>query len=117
MDAEGNLFIADSHNPMIRRVGTDGVIGTFAGTGKAGLLGDGGPARLASFGALGGLAFDASGNLLVADVWNHRIRKISPGGIITTAVGDGSPRHAGDGGPAAKANEAPPQTGEVYAVE
>ncbi len=104
LDAEGNLFIVDSGNLMIRRVGTDGVISTIAGTGKFGSSGDGGPARLASFGALGGLAFDASGNLFVADVWSHRIRKISPGGIITTAVGDGFPRHAGDGGPASKAS-------------
>ncbi len=101
LDAAGNLFIADTGNNVIRKV-SNGVITTIAGNGIAGCCGDGGPALIASFSRPTGLAFDASGNLYVADTLNYRIREIS-NGTITTVAGNGTIGFAGDGGAAAAA--------------
>jgi uncharacterized protein (TIGR03437 family) len=103
-DASGNLYIADRGNHVIRKVTPDGVITTFAGTGQLGSSGDGGPATAATFNEPTGLAFDATGNLYIADANNHRIRKITPQGIISTVVGNGTDEFAGDGGPATQAS-------------
>ncbi len=104
IDNAGNLYIADRGNHVIRRVGLDGNIMTFAGTGQLGSSGDGGPARDASFNEPTGLAFDSIGNLYVADSQNNRIRKISSSGIITTVVGTGAQDFSGDGGQAVLAS-------------
>jgi sugar lactone lactonase YvrE len=74
----------------------------LAGTGVAGYLGDGGPAVGAQLYQPMGVAVDASGNVLVADLSN-RIRKIAPDGTITTVAGSGIAGFAGDGGPATDA--------------
>src|SRR5262249_18516971 len=84
--ADGNLYIADSGNNRVRRVAADGTITTFAGNGQAGFGGDSGNATSASLNLPGGLAFDNSGNLYIADIGNGRIRKVT-GGIITTIAG------------------------------
>ena len=104
LDGAGNVYIADRGNHVIRKVNADGIITTFAGTGQLGSSGDGGPAINASFNEPTSVAFDAQGNLFVADSQNNRIRKISPSGIITTAVGTGAQDFSGDGGQAATAS-------------
>jgi sugar lactone lactonase YvrE len=76
-DGPGNLFIADALNDRVRRVnGATRIITTVAGTGVSGFSGDGGIAVEAKFNFLSGLAFDAAGNLYIADTQNHRIRVI-----------------------------------------
>jgi sugar lactone lactonase YvrE len=102
VDAHGNLFIADTINYRIRRVTPEGIISTVAGTGIQGLSGDGGPAISAEIGSPWGVAVDGNGNLFFSAGGSayHRIRRVTPDGIITTAVGNGLPGTGGDGGPA-----------------
>ena len=91
VDNDGNLFIADSYNNRVRRVdAVTGIISTIAGTGAAGYNSDGIAATSAKLNDPVGLAFDTSGNLFIADVVNHRIRKVDKiTGIITTVAGNG----------------------------
>ena len=102
-DAAGNLYIADTGNNRIRKVSTDGIITTVAGTGAVGYTGDGGPAIAATFGGPAAIAIDAGGSLYVADFNNHCIRRIGTDGIITTIGGTGTAGYGGDGGPALEA--------------
>ena len=104
LDPAGNLYIADTNNHRIRKVGTDGNISTFAGNGQAASSGDGGPATSAAMNSPEGLAIDQAGNLYVADTAGHRVRKITPDGTITTVAGNGSGGFTGDGGPATQAS-------------
>ncbi len=109
VDAAGNLFIADTFNNRIRRVSPDGIISTVAGSEFGGFFsGDGGPATDASLAFPQGVAVDAAGNLFVADTFNHRIRQVSPDGIISTVAGNGIRGLSGDGGPATNASLANP---------
>jgi sugar lactone lactonase YvrE len=78
-------------------------ITTVAGDGKQGFSGDGGPATSARIFNAHGIAFDASGNLYIADTDNWRIRKVSISGIITTVAGKGTEGFSGDGGAATSA--------------
>ncbi|MDZ4804726.1 MAG: hypothetical protein SGI90_07705 [Candidatus Eisenbacteria bacterium] len=71
---DGAIYIADSGNNRIRRVASDGVITTVAGTGLRGFGGDGGPALEAELDYPSALAFDASGDLWIADTYNNRVR-------------------------------------------
>jgi hypothetical protein len=80
-----------------------GDISTFAGTGAGGFGGDGGAAPAAALNRPTGVAWLADGSVLVADFENHRVRRISPGGIITTVAGTGTAGFSGDGGAATKA--------------
>jgi len=82
---------------------TSYIIGTIAGTGVKGFWGDNGPATSAQLFSPSGLAFDALGNLYIADSGNHRIRKVTPQGVITTVAGNGTPGFSGDGSPATSA--------------
>ncbi len=104
-DASGNFYIADYFNHRVRKVaGTSGTITTAAGNGTEGFSGDGGPAAAAGLVNPFGVAVDASGNLYIADYWDHRIRKVAAGsGIITTVAGNGSAGFSGDGGAATAA--------------
>jgi hypothetical protein len=101
IDPAGNLILCD-WNARIREVdGKSGVITTVAGTGSAGYSGDDGPAVKAALGGAGDLAIDAASNIYFADVYNHRVRKISAEtGIISTIAGTGSEIVNGDGKPA-----------------
>jgi len=95
VDGTGNLFIADQDNNRIRKVSASGIIATVAGTGTFGFSGDGGPATGAQLSSPFGVAVDGAGNLFIADLYNNRVRKVSPGGIITTVAGNGSYGYSG----------------------
>jgi DNA-binding beta-propeller fold protein YncE len=95
VDAEGNLYIADSANNVIRRVDAKtGIITTVAGDyaadkangGLGGFSGDGGPATSAELNDPQGVAIDGAGDLFIADTFNNAIREVTPAGIITTVV-------------------------------
>ncbi|HEY9898773.1 MAG TPA: SMP-30/gluconolactonase/LRE family protein [Pantanalinema sp.] len=103
MDAAGNLYVADSRNHAIRKITPSGAISTFAGSGQPGSLdGKGSNAR---FSRPRGIAFDADGNLYVADTENHQIRKVSPTGTVTTFAGSGRPGYVDATGAEAEFNE------------
>jgi sugar lactone lactonase YvrE len=106
LDSAGDLYIADSHNHRIREVSSPtGTIATIAGTGVAGFSGDGGMATAARLDLPTALALDASGNLYVADTYNHRVRRIAAAtGAITTVAGNGIEAFVGDNGPATSAS-------------
>lgn len=91
LDADGNVYIADSGNHRIRRVNTNGVINTIAGSGTRGFAGDGGPAFSAQLAAPQGVAVDPQGNVYIADTANHRVRRIDRSGNISTVAGTGEP--------------------------
>src|SRR5712691_5018157 len=78
IDRMGNLFIPDAANHRIRMVATNGSISTIAGNGTAGFNGDGGLATLAQLNLPEGVAVDDSGNVFIADLSNHRVRKLTP---------------------------------------
>jgi sugar lactone lactonase YvrE len=84
-DDNGNLYVADSRNNMIRKISKDGVVTTVAGNGLAGSAD--GKGDSASFFYPEAVAVDRNGNLYVADTHNSLIRKISPEGIVTTLAG------------------------------
>ena len=94
-DSQGNIFVADSGNHVIRRIAPDGLVTTFAGAaGQAGYAdGAGGAARFRLADLGGGVAVDADDNVYVADSGNHVIRRITPEGVVTLFAGQ-----AGTGG-------------------
>ncbi len=102
VDSHGDVFIADGGNNRVRRISPDGIITTAAGNGSYGFSGDGGPATSTSVSIPRGLAVDSADNLFIAE--SDRIRKVSPGGTITTVAGGialgAEQGFSGDGGPA-----------------
>ena len=102
-DASGALYFAEVHGNRVGRIGADGRIVTVAGIGFPGYSGDNIPATLAELKSPTGIAVDAAGNLFIADRGNHRIRKVTPDGRITTLAGTGQAGFSGDGGPASAA--------------
>jgi sugar lactone lactonase YvrE len=106
IDDQERLYIVDTENQRVRRVDfAAGMIETVAGNGTAGFAGDGGPATEASLAWPRDVAIARDGRLYVADTDNHRVRVVDLStGVITTAVGDGEARFAGDGGPPAAAS-------------
>ncbi len=109
VDSAGNVYIADTFNNRVRKVSTNGIITTIAGTGYAGSSGDSGPAASATVNHPQGVAVDSAGNIYIADTYNSRVRQVSTGGIITTVAGTGTPGSSGDSGPAASAQVDYPQ--------
>ncbi len=100
-DKEGNYYLTDMTNHAIRRVDAKtGIITTFAGTGKAGYSGDGGPADKAELKQPHSLQFGADGNLYICDIGNHVIRCVDmKTKIITTFAGTGKAGVTPDGAP------------------
>jgi sugar lactone lactonase YvrE len=98
-DAEGNMYFVEMQNHLIRRVDArTGRISTVAGTGQPGYGGDGGPARQAQFRNPHSIALDGRGGLYVADIGNHRIRRIDlAAGTIESAAGTGERQMPRDG--------------------
>jgi sugar lactone lactonase YvrE len=105
VDANGNLFIADTYNNRIREVvKSTGAMITIAGTGSTGYSGDGGPATSAMLNSPFGVAVDGSGNVLFADQGNNRVREIIKStGTIVTVAGTGTASYNGDNRPATSA--------------
>jgi hypothetical protein len=104
IDASGNVIVVDQFSHCVRKINTSGIISTIAGDGSVAFSGDGGPATAASLSYPNFINLDNSGNLLLTDNGNHRIRKITPAGIISTIIGNGSTSFSGDGGPATAAS-------------
>src|SRR5207248_884844 len=103
--ADGTLYIADTRNHRIRKITSDGIITTIAGTGTLGFSGDGGPAISARLQSPAQVLVQGDGTLYIADWGNQRIRTIAPNGIISTLAGAFDSAHPrqptnGDGGPA-----------------
>lgn len=113
VDRVGNIYLSHRSKNRIRKVTPDGIITTVAGNGTAGFSGDGGPALDATLNFPAGLALDRADNLYIADRNNHRIRKVSPDGIITTVAGTGTADFGGDEGPALVAHLHLPSDVEV----
>ncbi|MFK4066317.1 RICIN domain-containing protein [Streptomyces sp. NPDC029674] len=103
VDSTGALYIADTENHRVRKVTPDGIITTVAGTGNMSAVGDNGPAVSAQLKSPSAVAVDSTGVLYIADTENHRVRKVTPDGIITTVAGTGNMSAVGDNGPAASA--------------
>ena len=108
-DGYGNLFVGDTYNYRVREVDAGGIIQTVAGSGTIQIaVGDGGAAINAGMYSPYGLIVDPTGNLYIADAGNHRVRRVSPDGIIQTVAGVGpyvssNGGYAGDGGAATNA--------------
>ncbi|MDQ6963150.1 MAG: hypothetical protein Q9M28_11610, partial [Mariprofundaceae bacterium] len=102
VDASGSLYLADTSNHRIRKISALGVVTTVAGSGVAGFADGVGTA--ARFYNPRGITVDASGTLYVADTSNHRIRKISASGVVTTVAGSGVAGFADATGTAAQFN-------------
>jgi uncharacterized protein (TIGR03437 family) len=88
VDSSNNIYISDTNNYVIRKVDPQKNITTFAGTGRQGFGGDGGPASGANFNATFGLTGDSKGNLFIADRDNHRVRQINAAGTISSFAGN-----------------------------
>ena len=101
VDSSGNLLIADTSNGVVRKVATDGIISTIAGTGAVGSAGDGQQANTASITGPLALALDSAGNLYIMET--NRVRKVDTRGIITTVAGNGTAGFSGDGSAADRA--------------
>jgi uncharacterized protein (TIGR03437 family) len=103
-DSAGNIYFSGNHS--VYRLATNGTLTLVAGNSRAGFSGDGGPATRAQLNDPKGLAFDAAGNLYIADSQNNRVRLVDRNGVISTFAGNGSisfgggPRTFNDGGPA-----------------
>ncbi len=102
-DKEGNLYIADTANNMVRKIDTKGIVSTVAGNGNHENTGDGGPALKAGIRNIDYLAISPAGELYIAGMNSHIIRKVTKDGNIETVVGNGYQGFMGDGGPATKA--------------
>jgi sugar lactone lactonase YvrE len=86
VDSAGNVYVADRFNNTIRKVTPGGVVRTLAGL--AGSYGSAdGTGSAARFSGPRGVVVDSAGNVYVADYWNYTIRKVTPGGVVTTLAG------------------------------
>ncbi len=103
VDKAGNVYVADYENDLVREISPAGVVSTIAG--KSGIAGAAdGLDTAARFNLPESLAVDAAGNIYVADNGNNLIRKISPGGMVSTIAGNGQPAFADGSGTSASFN-------------
>ena len=115
--------MADYDNNRVRRIGPDGVITTFAGSGGNRSSGDGGPATAAQLLAPRDVAVDAAGNLYISEFGANRVRKVTLNGNIQTAAGTGIAGYSGEGLPAVMAQLNQPtgvavdRTGVLYIAD
>ncbi|HEX8176409.1 MAG TPA: hypothetical protein VF543_15070 [Pyrinomonadaceae bacterium] len=120
VDAQDNLYVADTGNNAIRKITPDGTVTTLAGGGEAGYRD--GPARDARFNAPIGVAVDSDGSVYIADTYNDRIRKVTKEGEVTTVAGGAASPGYLDG-PALSASFDTPcgltvaPTGELYIAD
>lgn len=105
--ADGGFLIADLDNNRIRRVDARGIITTVAGTGEAGFGGDGGPATSAALNQPHAVVGLPDGGFLIADTYNHRVRRVWPDRRITTIAGTGEAAFSADGPAAGSALNQP----------
>ncbi|MCF8036072.1 MAG: putative Ig domain-containing protein, partial [Desulfobacteraceae bacterium] len=123
VDDEGNLYIADTGNHCIRKVSSNGIITTLAGTGEPGYSGDDDAALEASLDSPAGIDVDQERNIYIADTGNHCIRKISPSGVIATIAGNGTSGSGMDDVPARQSYLYSPRDvavdgrGEIYIAD
>src|ERR1017187_4742433 len=121
VDAQGNVYFADTWNQRVRKVTAGGTISTIAGSGSSGDGGDGGPALSADLFWPAGLAPDTAGNLYVST--GSRVRKVSSDGTIAAFAGTSSPGYGGDGQRATSASLREPHgravdsAGNVYIAD
>lgn len=102
-DGAGNVFIADTENHRIRRIGPDGRIVTVAGSGTAGFNGDGAVGVAVQLSFPTAVAVEPAGSLLIADTGNQRVRRLLSNGAVVTIAGSGERGFGGDGGQAQRA--------------
>src|SRR5262249_5510797 len=120
VDTVGNIFVADTGNDRVRRIDAQtGIITTVAGNGCEPFIegcpvGDGKPATNAGLSLPFGIVLDTAGNLIIADTFDSRVRRVDARtGFITTIAGNGIPGFGGDGGPARSAILSLPVSGSV----
>ncbi len=106
--ADGSVYISDYLNNRVLKIGADGRSTNFAGVGQRASTGDNGPAAAAAVNQPSGLALDGAGNLYIAELNGHRVRRVSTSGVITTYAGTGIAAYRGDGGFAVSAQVASP---------
>lgn len=109
-DEAGNLYVAQPSFNKVRKISTDGTISTFAGSGNAGSLGDGGTAVAAELNGATHVAVDGNGLIYIADRLNHAVRRVNSDGKMVTIAGTlGTMGSSGDNGPATAATLFEPQ--------
>lgn len=105
VDKQGNVYVADRDNQVIRKITAAGVVTTLAGNASKEAGYAEGTGTNARFNAPAGLAVDATGHVYVAEFSGHRIRKITPDGLVSTLAGNGSPGFVQATGAAAQFNK------------
>jgi len=119
VDSSGNVYVGDSYNQRIRKITPAGVVTTLAGSGTDGHHDAAGTE--AQFNYPEGVAVDSSGNVYVADTGNHRIRKITSAGKVTTLAGSGTAGFADGAAATAQFNEptgvAVDSSGNLYVAD
>ena len=122
VDSAGNLYVSDPQAAYVYRIGASTrALTIIAGSGS--VRGDGGPASAARLVKPTGLAWTRKGELLIADLGDHRVRRVDRDGRIHTVAGDGEPGDYGDGGPAVRARLAQPEAvvadarGNIYIAD
>ena len=109
---DGSLIFVELTGERVRKIDRAGILSTIGGTGVKGDGGDGGPAREAAFNGMHSLVVLPAGDIVMADTWNNKLRKIDPrSGLVSTFAGTGRKGFGGDGGPATKAD-----FGGIYCV-